>query len=306
MRVLVTGAGGFVGTHLVAHLMAEGDEVHGQDPTAGGADITDLDAVRAELAEVRPDAVYHLAGWSDVGGSWHSPVETFRANAEGTLNVLLAAAEAGVDRVLAVSSADVYGRVTEDELPLTEDAPLRPVSPYAASKVAADFLGLQAHLGHGLGVIRVRAFNHLGPGQTPKFVAPALAARIARNELDDHDVVPIGNLSPRRDFTDVRDVVRAYRLLVDRGEPGQVYNVCRGQDIAVRDLADSLVALASRPMRLEPDPELQRPVDIPVLRGDNGRLRAATGWQPTIPLEQTLADLLDDMRARVRAGTAAP
>ena len=178
-------------------------------------------------------------------------------------------------RVLSVGSADVYGVVTEAELPLTEDSPLRPASPYAASKVAADFLGLQAFLGHGLGVIRVRAFNHLGPGQTDRFVAPALAARIAANERDGGDTVPVGDLSPRRDFTDVRDVVRAYRLLVERGAAGEVYNVCTGRDLAVQELADRLLTLARHPMRLEPDPALLRPVDIPVLRGDATKLRDA-------------------------------
>ena len=301
MKALVTGASGFVGRHLVDHLRASGDEVSLCDRVSGGIDICDADAIGALVGKESPEAIYHLAGWADVGGSWSEPVEAFRANAEGTLNVLLAAAEAGVGRVLSVGSADVYGRVTEADLPLDEDAPLRPVSPYAASKVAADFLGLQAFLGGGLAVVRVRAFNHLGPGQTDRFVAPALATRIARNEVEGHDVVPVGNLSPRRDFTDVRDVVRAYRLLIERGEPGEVYNVCSGRDIAVQELAEMLVAMADRPMRLEADPELQRPVDIPVLRGDNGRIEAATGWQPEIPLEQTLADLLDDCRRRVRA-----
>jgi GDP-4-dehydro-6-deoxy-D-mannose reductase len=245
--------------------------------------------------------VYHLAGWADVGGSWAAPVDAFRANAEGTLNVLLACTEVGVERVLSVGSADVYGVVTEADLPLTEDAPLRPASPYAASKVAADYLALQAFLGQALGVVRVRAFNHLGPGQTDRFVAPALAARIARNELDGGDTVTVGNLTPRRDFTDVRDVVRAYRLLVERAQPGDVYNVCSGKDLAVQDLADRMLAMATRSMRLVPDPDLLRPVDVPVLRGDNSKIRAATGWSPEIPIEQTLADLLDDQRKRLRA-----
>lgn len=301
MLALVTGASGFVGRHLVEHLRASGDEVICSDRVSGGIDIGDPAAVGALFEETRPEVVYHLAGWSDVGGSWVAPVETFRANAEGTLNVLQACADAGVGRVLSVGSADVYGRVAEHELPLTESSPLRPVSPYAASKVAADYLGLQAHLGRGLGVLRVRAFNHLGPGQTDRFVAPAIAARIARNEIDGNDIVPIGNLSSRRDFTDVRDVVRAYRLLVQRGEPGAVYNVCSGVDIEVGELADRLVALATRPMHLHRDASLERPVDIPVLRGDSSRLREATGWAPSIPLEETLADLLDDWRKRVRS-----
>ena len=196
--------------------------------------------------------------------------------------MLNAATDVGVERVLAVSSADVYGKVTSRELPLTEDSPLRPASPYAASKVAADYLGLQAWLGHGLRVLRVRAFNHLGPGQTDKFVAPALASRIARNELQGGDVLTVGNLSARRDFTDVRDVVRAYRLLIESGEPGEVYNVCSGTDLAVQELADKLLALAAGRCGFEQDPKLLRPVDIPVLRGDHTRLTKATGWEPEI------------------------
>jgi GDP-4-dehydro-6-deoxy-D-mannose reductase len=290
---------GFVGGHLLDHLRASGDDVevvdrHGEDPV----DITDAEAVRAAVARSTPDAVYHLAGWADVGGSWKHPVEAFRANAEGTLNVLLACAELGVERVLSVGSADVYGVVTEAELPLTESSPLRPASPYAASKVAADFLALQAFLGQGLGVIRVRAFNHLGPGQTDRFVAAALAARIAANERDGGSTVRVGDLSARRDFTDVRDVVRAYRLLVELGTPGEVYNVCTGRDLAVQELADRMLALATRPMALEVDPTLLRPVEVPVLRGDASRLRAATGWEPLIPIEQTVSDLLDDQRDR--------
>jgi GDP-4-dehydro-6-deoxy-D-mannose reductase len=201
--------------------------------------------------------------------------------------------------VVAISSADVYGSVAEDELPLTESSPLRPVSPYAASKVAADFLGLQAHLGHGLGVLRVRAFNHLGVGQTDRFVASALASRIAANERSGGDVVPVGNLSAQRDFTDVRDVVRAYRLLVEHGRPGEAYNVCSGRAVSVQAVAEILLGLADRPMQLEPDPDLVRPVDTPVLRGDHRKLTAATGWEPEIPLEQTLTDLLDHWRERL-------
>jgi GDP-4-dehydro-6-deoxy-D-mannose reductase len=299
MRALVTGALGFVGRHLVTHLDEHGDEVIELDRHGDGVDITDPPAVRELVDRVHPEVVYHLAGDSDVGGSWSHPLETFRANGEGTLNVLMACVDAGVDRVLNVSSADLYGRVTPDDLPLDEEAPLRPVSPYAASKVAADYLALQSFLGHGLAVIRARPFNHIGPGQRPSFVAPALAQRIAHNEWAGEEVLRVGSLSPRRDFTDVRDVVRAYRLLVLEGTPGEAYNVCRGEDVAIRDLAVRLVGLARRPMRLETDPSLQRPVDIPVLRGDPTKLRAATGWEPQIPLEQTLEDLLDEWRQRV-------
>ncbi len=299
VRALITGARGFVGPHLRDHLEASGDEVVCTD-RPDGPDLLDGDAMTAFICDVRPDAVYHLAGASDVGASWGHPRETFRVNAEGTLNVLLACSEAEVGRVLAVSSADVYGKVTPEELPLTETSDLRPVTPYAASKVAADHLALQAWLGHGLEVLRARAFNHLGPGQTNRFVAPALAERIARNELDGDDLVPVGNVTPRRDFTDVRDVVRAYRLLVERGRAGDVYNVCSGSDLAISELADRLLAQAERPMRLEPDPDLQRPVETPVLRGDPSKIEAATGGRPRIGLDETLADLLAEWRTLVR------
>jgi GDP-4-dehydro-6-deoxy-D-mannose reductase len=266
--------------------------------TADGVDIADAEALTDAVMAAKPEVVYHLAGASDVGGSWTEPRETFLANALGTLNILEASREAGAERVLAVTSADVYGRVTQDELPLAEDQALRPVSPYAASKVAADALAQQAWLGHRFPVIRVRAFNHLGPGQSDRFLAPSIAARIARNEREGGDEVPIGNLEPRRDVTDVRDVVRAYRLLMAEGQPGGVYNVCRGEAFSVREIAEELLAMAARPMRLVPDPGLQRPVDIPVLVGDNTALRRATGWEPTIPLSETLRDVLADWRAR--------
>jgi GDP-4-dehydro-6-deoxy-D-mannose reductase len=302
MKALVTGAAGFVGGHLSAHLEASGDEVIGVD-RHNGPDLLDPEALTAFVVGLGPDAVYHLAGWSDVGASWDEPLATFESNAVGTLNLVQAClattGSTGRPRVLSISSADVYGRVSLGELPLTEDTPMRPVTPYAASKVAADFVGLQAWLGYGLDVLRVRAFNHLGPGQTNRFVAAAIAERVALNELDGTEVIPVGNLSPRRDFTDVRDVVRAYRLLIEHGEAGEAYNVCSGVDLAISDLAHRLVAAARHPMRLEEDPTRQRTVDVPVLRGDATKLTKATGWEPEIPIEQTLADLLNEWRERV-------
>jgi len=298
MKALITGANGFVGRHLAEHLRSRGDEVVGSDRTQGGPDLADLAGWERLCLEVKPEVVYHLAGDANVGGSWQHPVETFRANAEGTLNLLLAAQASGVRRVLNVGSAEVYGRVPPERLPITETHPLEPLTPYAASKIAADFLGLQATLGYGLEVIRVRAFNHIGPGQSEHFVAPAIALRIAQNERDGNDTVPVGNLSPQRDLTDVRDVVRAYRLLVELGEPGEVYNVCSGVAVAISEIGRQLLDMANRPMRLVNDPARQRPVDVPILVGDNSKLTAQTGWRPEIPISTTLKDLLEDCRSR--------
>jgi GDP-4-dehydro-6-deoxy-D-mannose reductase len=306
MKVAVTGARGFVGPHLVAHLEAMGDDVvpldrHGPN----SVDITDADAVHARLHDARPDVVYHLAALSHVGESWKSPTASFRVNAEGTLNVLRAATDLAVHRVVVVLSSEEYGRVAPEDLPLTEDSPLRPVTPYGAAKAAADLLALQSFLGDGLGTIRVRPFGHTGPGQTDRFVVPALAARIAAAERDGRDEIPVGSLDAVRDLTDVRDVVRAYRLLAEHGEPGEVYNVCSGTGVSVQTIADHLLAAARRPIRLVTDPELVRPVEVPRLVGSNDRLRAATGWTPEIPLAQTLADVLDTARESVgRSGTA--
>lgn len=295
MRALVTGAHGFVGRHLVAHLDEAGDEVSGIS-LPDGPDLLDPVGLRALLADRRPEVVYHLGGWSDVGASWDHQLECFRVNAEGTFNLLEACRMSSAPRVLVVSSADVYGKVRPEELPLTEASPYRPVTPYAASKIAADELAHQAWLGHGLETIRVRAFNHLGPGQTTRFVAPAIAERIAVNERDGGRDVAVGNLTPRRDITDVRDVVRAYRMLMVDGRPGEAYNVCTGTDLSMEELAQRLIALAAAPMTLRPDPELQRPVETPVLRGDNTKLRADTGWEPTISVDRTLVDVLAEQR----------
>ena len=295
MRALVTGASGFVGRWLLDHLRSMDDEV-----VAPNVDVTDADALRAALDDVRPHAVYHLAALAHVGASWAEPRETFAVNASGTLNLLEAArALTPFPTVLLVSSAEVYGRVAPSDLPLREDAALRPVSPYAASKVAAEFLGLQAHLGHGLPVVRVRAFNHIGPGQAPTFVVSSLARQIAQASLHGGSSIRVGNLTPRRDFTDVRDVVRAYRLLVERGTPGEVYNVCSGEAVAIADIVDALVRIGGVRLEVVGDPERVRAVDVPVLVGDPDRVARATGWRRELPLEASLADVLDHWRSEL-------
>lgn len=300
MRALVTGAGGFAGRYLCEHLAAEGDEVVALDRSdASPFDITDRDGVRRSLEEHRPDAVYHLAAFTHVGESWNAPVEVMRTNVEGTLNVLDAALAAGVSRVLVIGSAEEYGRVQDGAVPLGEDTPLRPSTPYGASKVAAGFLALQAFLGRGLPTVRARPFNHTGPGQSPGFVVPALARRIAEAERDGRDEIVVGSLEPVREINDVRDFVRAYRRLVVSGEPGEVYNVCSGRGLSIGDVAERLLALADRPIRLVVDPELVRPVEVPRLVGDPSRLVACTGWQPERSPDDTLADVLAAARAAV-------
>ncbi len=291
MRALVTGADGFAGRHLVEHLRSSGDTV-----IESSADVTDRAALFAEFESARPEAVYHLAGRADVADSWRHPLRAFRVNAEGTINALDAARSCGAERVLVVSSAAVYGQVEPADLPLGEDRPLRPVSPYAAAKAAAEMYCLQAAHGHGLAVLRARSFNHAGPHQSRRFVLSSIASQVAECERSGASTVTAGALDARRDFVDVRDVARAYRLIVCEGVAGEAYNVCSGVDHAVDELAEALLAMSSAELRLELDPGLVRQGDLPVLRGDSSKLHAASGWKPEIPMRQTLADLLAHWR----------
>jgi len=297
VRALVTGANGFVGSWLTSYLRDQGDEVFGIDREV---DITDGVAVRDAVVAASPDAIYHLAARAHVGESWVDPEDVLQVNAVGTLHVLEAArACSSPPRVLLTSSAEVYGAVVEEQLPVTEATPLAPVTPYAASKVAAEYLGVQAHLAYGLPVVRVRPFNHVGPGQSSSFVVAGLAARIVEAARAGSRTISVGNLEARRDLTDVRDIVRAYRLLVRSGIPGEVYNVCSGRDVAIAEIADRLLELAGAALQLVPDSELMRPVDVPVVRGDPTKLHTATGWQPELDLDTTLRDVLDQWRERV-------
>jgi GDP-4-dehydro-6-deoxy-D-mannose reductase len=297
MKAFVTGGTGFVGGWLGRHLRQCGDDVAIADDAL---DITDGPALVKAVEEVAPDAVYHLAALTHVGESWEAPEETFRVNAMGTLSLVEAVRHLPQSpRVLLVSSAEVYGVVTADDLPLTESSPLRPTTPYAVSKVAAEFVAMQAFLAHGLPVVTARAFNHAGPGQSPSFVVSSLARQVAGLERTGGAVLRVGSLTPRRDLTDVRDVVRAYRLLVERGTPGGVYQVCSGVAVAVQEIADRLLAIAGTDAVIELDPELVRPVDVPVLVGDPDRLHAATGWEPGYELDETLTDTLNWWRETI-------
>ncbi|HET6963376.1 MAG TPA: GDP-mannose 4,6-dehydratase [Acidimicrobiales bacterium] len=290
MRVLVTGSKGFVGHWLIAHLEEQGDEVIGLDAEV---DITEPETLKEVVVTAAPEAICHLAALASVGASWGASEATYRVNTVGTANVLDAAlACRDRPRVLLISSSEVYGRVSPSDLPLTEDHPFAPVSPYAASKAAAEMIGLQAWLGAGLEVVRARPFNHTGAGQRHDFVVPALAEQIATAIASGADRLSTGNLDARRDISDVRDVVRAYRMLLVAGEPGSVYNVCRGEAVSIREVAERLLAIAGVDLPIVVDPARVRPVEIPELRGDRSRIQAAVGWSPVFELDRTLSDVL--------------
>ena len=311
-RLLVTGARGFVGPHLLRHLEAAGHEVWGTDrpgtaapPRHRACDLTEAEAVRELVDDLRPDGVVHLASVSSVARSFAAPQQTLSNNLLSACNLLEALRPRPATRVLIVGSAEQYGRVQTDELPLREEQPFRPASPYAVSKVAQEFLALQYHAAHGLDVVLARSFNHSGPGQSDDFVLPAVAKQVAAAESGaGPPVVRVGNLEVSRDFLDVRDVVRAYALLLERGEAGRAYNVCRGQAESLQSLVHLLLQQSRVPLRLESDPARMRPADLPTLVGDSSRLRARTGWEPEIPMERTLTDVLEDWRRRL-AGSAA-
>lgn len=284
--ILVSGAEGFVGSQLLARL--------GQRARPLGGDVTDAQAMADAVGRGQPEAVVHLAAGSSAGASWADPGEAWRVNALGTVNVLEAVRTQSPDaRVLVVSTGEVYGR--SEEIPTTEDAPVAPLSPYAASKAAAEVAAGQAQRA-GLDVVVARAFQHEGPGRDERFAVGSWSAQIVRAEEAGGGTVQVGDLAARRDITDVRDVVRAYEALLDRSVPAGTYNVASGRAVEMQEVLDILVGLAACPIEVERDPERLRPAELPVLSGDASRLRTATGWEPTISLEQTLADTLQAAR----------
>lgn len=325
MRVLITGITGFVGSHMAELALAEGAEVFGACRWRSNteniehlkdrlrlleADLRDVSSVQEMLEQSAPDYVVHLAGQSYVLTSWHAPAETLTTNAVGQTNLLEAVRHRGppYPRLLVIGSSEEYGLVQPHELPVTEDTPLRPLSPYAVSKVAQDFLGFQYFRNYGIPCIRTRAFNHEGPRRGEVFVTSTLARQIAEIELQHREpVLAVGNLKAERDYTDVRDVVRAYWLLLERGAPGEVYNICSGHSWSVQQILDFLLGQATRkPIEVRQDPARLRPSDVPRLVGSSRKLQQATGWQPCIPFEQTLLDVLDYWRGRVGQKSAPP
>jgi GDP-4-dehydro-6-deoxy-D-mannose reductase len=251
---------------------------------------------------VRPDAIFHLAGQSNVPRSFAEPAQTLTTNVLAQLNLFQAALRLKQNPLfLVVCSNEIYGRVTPGDLPIDEDAPLRPVSPYAVSKAAQDLLAYQYYISHKLRTIRLRPFNHIGPRQAEQFVASAFAAQIARIEAGGQEpLLRVGDLAAERDFTDVRDMVRAYALAAQHGEPGQAYNIGSGRTVSIRWLLDTLLAFSTRDIAVEPDPARMRPADVPRVACDSRRFRERTGWAPQISLEQTLHDILEYWRDRVK------
>lgn len=313
VRALITGISGFVGRHLARELTEAGYEVHGFDrqlPTTPlvaaeaihGGDILDGGSLRDLVATVSPDVLVHLAGAASVSQSFEDPRGTWRLNVDGTLHVLEAVRRAPLDvRTLVVTSSEVYGFVPEAILPVTEETPMRPYSPYGASKAAADFAAAQYHLGFGLSVLRVRPFNHLGPGQDNRFLVPSVAEQIARGEAAGRPriEVRVGNTESRRDFLDVRDVVRAYRMILTDGDPNTPYVVGSGRSVSVQEILDAMVDFARVPVEVVSDVGRRRQGEQPDLYGSPERLAADTGWSPRYSLNETLRDTLDYWRARV-------
>ena len=308
MRVFVTGATGFAGSHLVDDLLAQGHQVFGlvymadqrrylsQDPkfTAIEGDLSDRASLKAALAEARPDLIYHLAGWALTAASWENPARAFAINTGGTANLLDAAVAFGRPRVVAVTSAEIYGVVKPDELPITEASEPDPHHPYGVSKWAAGRLIPLYWERYGLPVIEARPFNNIGPRQALGFVVPDFASQLAAIKLGQQEpTMSVGNLSAERDFTDVRDVVRAYRALGEAGRPGSTYIIASGQPVPIHYLLNTLMEMAEVGVAVRYDPERMRPSDTPVLYGSYARLREDTGWEPRIHLRDSLADTLN-------------
>ncbi|MBS1967739.1 MAG: GDP-mannose 4,6-dehydratase [Chloroflexi bacterium SZAS-1] len=314
MRALITGINGFVGGYLAEHLLAEGEwELWGMArqpelalPQLRGAvrpliaDLGDQPAVVAALAAAQPDVIFHLAAQSNVPRSFEDPAGTLTTNLVAQLNLFQAVLQLKLDPLLVIATSnEIYGHIQPEDLPLSERTPFRPVNPYSVSKAAQDLLAYQYYASHKLRTLRLRLFNHIGPRQTEQFAVGSFAAQIARIEAGlQAPCIRVGNLAAERDFTDVRDIVRAYSLAAQRGRVPCAYNIGSGHSVSLRHLLDILLALSPRTIAVEPDPTRMRPADVPRVVSDYALFHSHTGWAPRIPLEQTLADVLDYWRQR--------
>lgn len=311
MKSLIIGGAGFVGAYLIRHLKEElGHEVAvtkmpQESVAADGVDVYDLNILEKEsivelFRSVRPDYIFHLAAQSSVSVSWKNPQLTVDVNVKGGVNVLEALRELeDKPRVLLIGSGEEYGHILPGETPIQEDNVSRPGNIYAATKACQNMLGRIYADAYGLQVMMVRAFNHIGPNQTPLFVVADFCRQVARIERGEQEpVMRVGNLSAKRDFTDVRDVVRAYSMLMEKGQAGESYNVGSGHAIAIEELLQMILANSKKEITVEVDPNKLRPVDVPVIEADIRKLQAATGWEPRIKLEDTIRETLDYWRAQ--------
>jgi GDP-4-dehydro-6-deoxy-D-mannose reductase len=322
LQALITGISGFVGSHLAEYLLAHTDwqvagTVYGRPDNIlhlrdqlklYPAELSQIEVVRLIVEETRPDYIFHLAAQPLPALSKRDPWFTLENNTRAQLNVLEAVLENGLDsRVLVVGSSEEYGRVLPEDLPVDEETPLRPTTPYAVSKIAQDFLGLQYHLAHGVAAIRVRPFNHIGPRQRKGFVAADFAAQLAEIEagLRPPEIV-VGALDVARDFSDVRDIVRGYHLALVQGEPGETYNLGSERAHTVREMLETLIRLSGLDVSVAQDPARLRGVDTPCVEADCSKLRARTGWRTAIPFDESLRDVLDYWRVQVAEGATDP
>lgn len=318
MRVLITGITGFAGSHLADYILENHPDVrlyglvrwrsrmenilHIQEKIElFEADLKDIVSLRKSLAEIKPDRIFHLAAQSFVPFSWKCPAETFAINAIGQINLFEAILSLGLSpKIQVAGSSEEYGLVNSDEVPMREENPLRPLSPYAVSKVAQDFLAWQYFKSYGLRTVRTRGFNHTGPRRGEVFICSNFAKQIAEIEKKKREpVIFVGNLEAKRDFTDVRDTVRAYWLSLEKGEEGEVYNIGKGKTCSMKEVLDILLSKSKVHVKIEVDSKRLRPSDVPVLLSDCTKFRKLTGWEPKIPFSQSLQDLLDYWRERV-------
>lgn len=313
-RILITGCTGFVGRYVLEECSIRypqadlfglaGHETSSMKTNTGKllvADITQRDQIQQVVAQVQPDLIFHLAAQSSVADSWKNPHTTLRVNVEGTIHLLEALRTEHLSpRIVLVGSGEQYGLVGPEENPIREDCLFRPANPYAVSKASQDLYGYQYFISYGLPIIRARPFNHFGPGQPSTFVIAKFARQLALIEAGKAPPeFPVGNLQARRDFLPVEDVVTAYLTLAEQGQPGKAYNIGSGLSCSIRSMLDLLLTLTTVSIRINEDPALLRPVDVPLLEADTSRLRTDTNWQPTIPFEVALQRTLDYWRTVV-------
>jgi len=318
VKVLITGITGFVGSHLADYLLSLGSiEIYGIERWRSrteniehirdkinlvGCDIRDSISVTETIGKIKPDKIFHLAAQSFVPSSWQAPQESLTTNIIGELNVFEAVRAVNINPVIQIAgSSEEYGLVLPDELPIKETNPLRPLSPYAVSKVGQDFLGYQYYKSYNMNIIRTRAFNHTGPRRGEVFASSNFAKQIVEIEKKKREpVIFVGNLDARRDFSDVRDVVRAYWLATEKCLPGEVYNISSGKALSIKEMLDLLLKISKVKVEIKQDSARMRPSDVNVLLGDNTKFCKQTGWKPEIPFEQTLKDLLEYWRGKIK------